>query len=114
MRSEVDETNSKLSDNTSQVAENKFRTLKHSYKNLLYMMMNFIDFDIPPMDNLNDKAWHTFVKRIKKKFVEQKIANDHLEESIKNYKSLLDMKCVECSELDERLHSKFPHFISEN
>jgi len=109
LRTEVDDTVSRMSGNqtsNSQAAESQFRTLKQHYKSLVFMIKNFFTFEVPPLDNLNDKAWDNFVRNLKKKFVEQKIEFDHLTESIKNYKFLLDQKCIESQEFEEKFLSK--------
>ena len=80
-----------------------FNGLSNYFQETLVMMKHYFNFEFPPFDDLNSTGWEAFKKQLKASIKEEKLSKMDLEDSIKNYKDMLNSKCLELEQMQEKL-----------
>jgi hypothetical protein len=93
---------SKPSNDSSNKADQGLKKITELFQETLVLVKNYIDVEIPPFDDVYSREWEYFLKNLKIELKSQRQNEEHLQESINQYKSLLDSKCSELAHLNEK------------
>jgi chromosome segregation ATPase len=83
--------------------DSKAVQLIQKFSSTLGMLQNFYTFDIPPMEDLYHRDWDTFVRKLKDQIRMERLERDNLVETVSQYKTQLNSKCLENEEMSQKL-----------
>jgi chromosome segregation ATPase len=98
-----DQMDSRMKQNKSIMAESK---LSQYFQELVLLLKNYYNFEFPPFDDMNSKEWDYFPKRIKSEIKAQLEKIEDLQDSINQYKMIIETKCVENEALADKIEGR--------
>jgi chromosome segregation ATPase len=75
-------------------------------RDLLKIIQELLNLEMPPLDNLNDRMWDSYAPKFKSKLTEKLIQLDAEEEMKAQYIATIDLQNQECEKLKEELRLK--------
>ena len=94
------------STNRSDNLEGNLKAIKSHFKNAIFMLANFFEFEAPPLERPNDKKWDSFLMNLKRVLREEQSEKEELKDHLQSYKQMLDLKSLEAEENEKTLKSK--------
>ena len=85
--------------------DNKVHALRLVLRDILSVLADLLKISVPPIDNLNDKLWDTFIPKMKNKIYDLVSNLEDANNAFETYKKLLDEQTIQNDDLKEKIRS---------